>query len=52
MAGLEKSASLRTEKTDRRRPMAWTRPILGEICIGMEIPDTLPRGCWTIYTND
>jgi coenzyme PQQ precursor peptide PqqA len=24
-------------ETDRRQPMAWTRPVLREICIGMEI---------------
>jgi coenzyme PQQ precursor peptide PqqA len=30
-------ALLRNEKKTRRRPMAWTRPKLREICIGMEI---------------
>jgi coenzyme PQQ precursor peptide PqqA len=24
-------------ETVRRRPMAWTRPVLREICVGMEI---------------
>ncbi|WP_428540989.1 pyrroloquinoline quinone precursor peptide PqqA [Rhodopila sp.] len=28
MAGIE---------NDRRRQMAWTRPVLREVCIGMEI---------------
>ena len=34
MAGVTFS---RNEKKTRRDPMAWTRPKLREICIGMEI---------------
>ena len=26
-----------SKEKDRRRPMAWTRPTLREICLGMEI---------------